>query len=78
MSDLRKVVLKKDYAIRHDIIIETGSVIHMGEYKALQLKRNGFLDFEGDSKKIEKEQTTKGRKKVENAPQIVEHVIKDK
>ena len=68
MSELRKVVLIKDYPVRHDMIIETGSAIHISENRALQLARNGFLEFKGSGKKQNQEQTKAGRVKKEIEP----------
>lgn len=68
MSDLRKVVLIKDYSVRHDIIIETGSVMQISENRAIQLARHGFLEFEGDPKKEARKQTKAGRARKENEP----------
>ena len=74
MSELRKVVLMKDYPVRHDIIIETGSAIHIGEQRILQLKKGGFVEEEADKKKA-KEALKNARVKIEEKPQTVIHKI---
>ena len=76
-SDLRKVVLIKDYPIRHDMVIETGAAIWMSENRALQLARKGFLEVKGDAKKATKKALKDARIKKEDTPAVTEIKIED-
>lgn len=50
---MEKVMLLKDYSIRHDIIMLKGSELMMSKNRKEQLAENGFV--EGKKKKKRKE-----------------------
>ena len=75
MSDLKKIILVKDYPIRHDIIIKSGSEIEVGPNRELQLIQAGFAEGDIDPEVIETHKAKANRKQKEDKPQIVEHKI---
>lgn len=71
------VKLLKDYPIREDIVISKGSEITIGEYRAIQLAKRGFIkNVVADHKKVQDEQkASSGRQQKEEKPQEVIHKI---
>lgn len=57
MSKLSKIELIKDYAIRHDIVIEKGSTIHVGPHRAAQLIKGGYVKDNSKPKQAKKEES---------------------
>lgn len=75
---MRKITLKKDYAFRHDIVIETGSTMLVGEMRAIQLRDGGFCDLDIDVEKAKaKHEKAINRKQKEEAPTVVTHKIEE-
>lgn len=59
---MERVKLLKDYPIRADIIIETGSYMHIGESRAVQLANGGFIESELDEEAVKAKQKKKANR----------------
>ena len=60
---MKEYKLLKDYPIRHDIVMKSGGVIAISDYRAVQLIAAGFIEGKVDAKKARADHIEKAQRK---------------